>query len=186
MHGTFPRATLVLLVLPLFLPGVAEAQFGTRPERQGATERSRALEVGLRGGIDFEVDGPVLGAHLRIPLDPSGRVELMPGFLYSFSDLADPFQIDADAVVLLGPGGTLYAGVGASFRSGFYEPGQEERRFETGYNLVVGFKDNRVFGDRSLNSQLEFRFTDVDRVESSIVTIGFNLPLVFFGDGPES
>lgn len=177
---------LVVATVTTAFPTAAEAQFGTRPDRRPPVERSRALEIGIRGGIDFEVDGLALGAHLRLPVDPWLRVELMPGFLYSISDLEDQYQIDADAVVLLGPRGAIYAGGGAAFRSAFFETGQEERRFETGYNLVVGFKEARAFGDRSVISQLEYRFTAVDRIETSIVTIGFNFPLAFFGDAPES
>jgi len=186
LRRTASRILLAALALTLVLPATGEAQFGTRQDRRAPVERSRALELGVKAGIDFEVDGLALGGHLRLPVDPWLRVELMPGFLYSFSDLQDQYQIDADVVAILGPGGVLYAGGGAAFRSAFFETEQDERRLETGYNLIVGFKEARAFGDRSLNAQLEYRFTDVDRVETSIVTLGLTFPLAFFGDEPES
>lgn len=160
--------TLFLLAAPV----AAQSPAQDRPP--GA----RILEVGVRGGVDYDQEAFVAAIFLRVPVDPWRRLALMPGAEIEFLNGTQEWQIDADAVVLLGSRRTLFLGGGPAFRSARYPDAPGKREIRTGYSLVVGFRTAPAPG--SLGTQFEFRMIDVDAYEPRVISLGvtwgFGLP----------
>lgn len=153
-----PLVLLVALAAGLvLLPATAAAQF-----RRG----SAGLAAGLRGGRDFENHAWSAGGQVGLPL--GSRLELRPSGDYYFGDTT-PFrwQLNADAVVRLGPGRTVYGGGGAAFTRVL--PLSETK---TGYNLFFGFD---LAPPRSLSKPfVEFRWTFVHDTSPFRLVFGFS------------
>ncbi|HEU4648316.1 MAG TPA: hypothetical protein VFS33_04605 [Gemmatimonadales bacterium] len=153
-----PLVLLVALAAGLvLLPATAAAQF-----RGG----SGGLAAGLRGGRDFENHAWSTGGQVGLPL--GSRLELRPSGDYYFGDTT-PFrwQLNADAVVRLGPGRTVYGGGGAAFTR--VRPLSETK---TGYNLFFGFD---LAPARSLSKPfVELRWTFVNDTSPFRLVFGFS------------
>jgi hypothetical protein len=156
------RPPFVLLVAlaagSALLPTEAAAQF----RGHSAT----GLTAGLRGGRDFENHAWSTGAQFGLPL--GNRLELRPSGDYYFGDTT-PFrwQLNADAVVRLGPGRSVYGGGGAAFTRVL-----PLSATKTGYNLFFGFD---LAPPRALSKPfVEFRWTFVNDTSPFRVVLGFS------------
>lgn len=133
--------------------------------------------VGIRFGWDGRSNGSVLGAHLRVPVLPNGRIELMGGADRTFLQGTHDDQLNLDVVgVLGGRSGGLYAGGGLGWRNGIFTPGAG-RETVTSRGLVVGLQQAGVVGIAGI--QLEFRWIFPSEVlfDPQPATLGLNLPL---------
>ena len=92
--------------MSLAAPGPASAQ-GWAP-----------VSIGGRVGYDNKQRDEVLGAQIHIPVVRSGVVEFLPNVDATFRPLFNEYQINLEAVYVLGDrtGGGLYAGGGVGFR----------------------------------------------------------------------
>jgi hypothetical protein len=136
-------------------------------QRRGAGAAAPlGLSAGVRGGRDFENKAWSLGAQLGVLLQP--RFELRPSGDYFFGDRT-PFrwQLNADGVIRLGPGGGLYGGGGAAFVRV-----RPLNKVKTGYNLFFGLglaqpaAKGRPF--------VEFRWTFVNGTSPFRLAVGFD------------
>ncbi len=156
-------------------PAVAQAQ---QPGQPGATAGWAPAAVGVRLGYDQAARGEVIGAQLRIPMLPDGRVELMPGgditFLTGLRDSG--FHLDA-LYVSGGRRGGPYVGGGLALRNSLFtdEPGAG-RETKAGFGAVVGVKGG---GPGLLGTQVEFRwiFLPDDDYDPRTISLGVNFPL---------
>ena len=132
--------------------------------------------LGARVGYDNKQQNEVLGAQLRLPVLPSGELELMPSMDVTFLLGLKEYQYNIEAVYVLdGRTGGLYAGGGLGFRNSIFADGQG-RRTETGYTVVAGF---RLVGPYLIVPQLEYRWVFIDEapVTYQQLTIGVNVAL---------
>lgn len=170
------RVRLLCLLLTLALPGVVQAQ---RSPGAGASSPGWSpAQAGIRVGYDNSAHGTVLGAQLRLPVIPSGWVEVIPSGDVTFLPGLKEYQFNADAVVVTGGrSGGLYAGGGVAVRNTIFGQGGD-RETRTGTNLVAGLMTRGLVGDLPLGIQVEARwvFLDAD-FDPRLFTFGVNLPL---------
>lgn len=170
-----PTTCLVALIL---LAGWASP--GSAQPRPGAEPEGRVLEVGPRIGFDYRDNVLVLGAQLRLPVDPWYRLEFVPSMDFTFHSGLTERQYNLDGAIYLDSGRSVYVGGGAAFRNTFFEIGEGgellgERETRTGYSLFGGFHGGSVAG--TLVTQVEFRWSFVDRFEPQSVSVGLNYPI---------
>jgi hypothetical protein len=134
--------------------------------------------VGVRFGYDQSARGEVIGGQIRIPVLPSGSVELMPNgditFLTGLRDYG--FNLDA-AYVSGGRRGGVYVGGGLALRSSiFSDDPNGARETKAGFGAVVGVKGG---GPGPLGTQVEFRwiFLPDDSYDPRTITLGVNFSL---------
>ncbi|MEX2468018.1 MAG: hypothetical protein WD995_13995 [Gemmatimonadota bacterium] len=163
-----------LLMVILLCPSPVRAQ---QPGGAGA-EGWSPVSVGIRFGYDQSANGEVAGAQIRVPVLPSGRVELIPSADVIFLSGLREYGFNLDAVFM--PGGRqggLYLGGGFALRNSIFglEP-TEERSNETGFGAVVGMKTGAPAG---LAIQVEFRWIFLPGIDFDprVVTLGLNYPL---------
>lgn len=179
--------TVLRSVLPLVLlfglgPGAPDVAAQLRTGSPEAPAPSRVLTVGVRAGADLANEGLVLGAQVRIPVDPWRRLELVPSASVDFLAGIAEYQLEADAVLFVDRMRRLYVGGGAAFRNTIYEEtadGDEERETRTGYSLLAGAR-TLDGGPLDMGTQLQIRYVSVDRFEPLYVTLGVNFPLAVF------
>jgi hypothetical protein len=140
-------AAVALAIIIALLPGSAAAQ--------GRARRSsvlKGMEAGVRAGRDFENHAWSAGALIRLPVGQ--RLELRPsGDVFFPKEGKNGWQINGDADIPFGPGGTVYGGGGIAF---VHLDGDKTR---TGYNLFFGLiPSNTQIGWKPF---LEFRWTFV-------------------------
>jgi hypothetical protein len=124
----------------------------------------------------------VLGAHIRIPLHPSGYVELAPNGDVTFLPRLKEYMGGVDLVgVSGGRRGGLYAGGGLAWRNTLYADGaRATKRVPT---IVAGARSPALFG-APFGTQIEVRWIRVDTpAKPKLLTFGINLPLWGWGDG---
>lgn len=137
-----------------------------------------APAIGVRIGFDQAASGEVIGAQFRVPVLPSGRLEVVPNADITFLDNLREYGFNVDAVFVSGGRqGGLYLGGGLSMRNSVFtaEIGGA-RETAVGYGAVVGLKAG---GPAGLVTQVEFRWSflpDID-YDPRAVTIGLNFPL---------
>lgn len=152
-------------------------------QQPDADEGWPAPAIGLRIGFDQAASGEVIGAQIRVPVLPSGRLELVPNADITFLDNLREYGFNVDAVFVSGGRqGGLYLGGGLSTRNSVFtaEIGGA-RETNIGYGAVVGLKAG---GPAGLVTQVEFRWSflpDID-YDPRAVTIGLNFPLWGRGD----
>lgn len=163
-------ASLLLLAL---VPATAHAQ---RFQGQAAQRGWPPATVGIRAGYDYNSTGSVVGAQIRVPILPSGHVEVVPNGEVTFLTGLKEYQYGVDAVLLSGGrSGGLYAGGGIAWRSTIYEGSDREtRRAPT---VVVGARSSALFG-APFGTQIEMRwsFPEGD-FKPRTLSLGVNFPL---------
>lgn len=158
-------------------PGSAHAQF-RRPDRapERGTQGWAPASAGFRAGFDYNSNGTVLGAHLRIPLLPGGLVEAVPHADVTFLTGLKEYQGGVEMVVVSGGRrGGLYAGGGVAWRNTLWSgPDRETRRAPT---AVVGVRSGATFG-APFGTQLEMRWTFPEGpFKPRVLSLGVNFPL---------
>jgi hypothetical protein len=176
-----PPGALFLLTLLSVLAAPAEAQ------RPGASGGGWApAQAGLRVGWDNNANATVAGGQLRIPVLPGGSLELVPSGDVTFLTGLREYQVNLDAVwVLGGRRGGLYGGGGLAARNTIFgESTDGERETRTGANVVVGLTTRGRFGGVPLGVQIEARWVFLDAAfDPRVFTFGLNVPLWGWGRG---
>jgi hypothetical protein len=152
---------------PLVLLATLTAGAVLLPQTCAAQYRGGSgLTAGFRGGRDFENHAWSTGAQLGLPL--GSRLEFRPSGDYYFGDQT-PFrwQLNADGIIRLGPGRSVYGGGGAAFTRV-----RPLATTKTGYNIFFGFD----FAPTRARSKpfIEFRWTFVNDTSPFRIVIGIN------------
>lgn len=148
------------------------------------TSGERALEIGARAGYDYREDVPVLGAHLRIPVDPWRRVDLVPSVELRFQSGVTERQYNLDGAFYLDQTRTLYIGGGAAFLNTFFLDDEDgglldTRETRTGYSVFGGLHDLPGWGDLTPQVEIRWSFVDVLRPRNISVGLNYSVPLGF-------
>lgn len=160
-----PRPVLAAaLVVAFATPASAQLALPEPPGVEG-----RVLELGIRAGLDYDQEAFVLGSFLRMPVDPWRRLALMPGIEMEVLPGTVDWQLNADAVLLFGRGGSLFVGGGAAFRNAIYQ-NSEGRDTRLGYSLVLGLRSPP--GRSDFGSQIELRWIEVDTYSPRVISVG--------------
>lgn len=176
-RAAFPLAVAFLLALA---PSSLLAQrMGGPPS--GGGEGWAPIQIGVRGGYDYNSTGSLLGAQMHIPVLPAGWVELMPSTDVTFLTGLKEYEYNLEAVVVSGGRrGGFYAGGGLGWRNTIYDDGagRETRR---GGTVVVGLKTASMVGP-GINVQIESRWIFIrGPVKPRTLTFGVNIPLWGWG-----
>lgn len=127
--------------------------------RERRHRRAEPVELGVRGGYDFEAEGGLFGAHLRVPV--AGPVTFLPSFDVAVDeDAAAPWQANADVVLRPARLAGLYAGLGAAFVH-LEDELEDDHETEVGLNVVLGLDGGRIAETR-LRPFAEGRWTRID------------------------
>ena len=180
---------LLTVMLGFAVLGPQDATAQTRPSGNPAPASWSPIQLGARFGYDDNSNGEVVGAQIRIPVLPSGMVELVPNADVTFLPGLKEYQFAVDAIFVTGGRrGGLYGGVGLAMRNSiFINPDRDldldsQRETKTGPAYVLGLRSS-VFG-ASFGTQLEIRWIRVDdNVRPRVLTFGVNFPLWGRGDG---
>jgi hypothetical protein len=174
MEGWGVRWVLPLLLLGLLLGGFSRAHGQERDGPPEGTVGSR-LEIGVRAGIDYQNDAPLLGGQLRISVDPWRRIDFLPSVEVTFQEGLTERQYNLDGAFYLDGTRTLYLGGGAAYRNTYFLENREpldERETRLGYNVFGGI---HVAPFRlPLTVQLEGRWTFVDDFKPQTLMVGVN------------
>ena len=151
---------------------------GQQPGQPGGSAGWAPAAAGVRFGYDQAARGEVIGAQLRIPVLPDGRVEVMPGADITFLTGLRDYGFNLDALYVSGGRrGGIYAGGGLALRNSLFtdEPGAD-RETKTGVGAVVGVKGG---GPGPFGTQVEFRwvFLPNDDYDPRTISLGVNFPL---------
>ena len=165
-------APLLLAVALATLPTMASGQ-ARGPS--GATVGWPPIEAGVHGGLDYRSNRSVLGAQIRIPIHPSGYVELVPNGDITFLPQQKEYMAGVDVVGISGGRrGGIYAGGGITWRDALYDRVRSTKRVPT---IVAGVRSPSLFG-APFSTQLEVRWVRVDTpVKPKLLTFGVNFPL---------
>jgi hypothetical protein len=123
------------------------------------------IEIGIRGGRDFENHAWTLGGQVRVPLKRNFELRPSGDFLFP-EDAGTGWQVNADAALLFGSGG-VYGGGGAAWLH------PEGGTTYTGYNLFFGIQSVTT----RFKPFLEFRWTFINDTSPFRLMLGFSLPL---------
>ena len=129
---------------------------------------------GLRLGWDQRQREEVVGAYLRLPILPTGELEVMGSADVTFLLNLKEYQYNVEIVYVLdGRAGGLYGGGGFGMRNTIY-PNKVERTTELGYTAVVGF---RLVGLGFLVPQVEYRWAFIHQAPFTYqnLTIGVSV-----------
>lgn len=133
--------------------------------------------LGVRFGYDNKQRNPVLGGQVRLPVLPSGAVELMGSMDVTFLRNLHEYQYNIEAVYVLdGRAGGLYGGGGLGMRNTLYGS-DPERRTELGYTAVIGF---RIVGLGLLVPQLEYRWVFIDEAPLTYQNLSLGVSLALW------
>lgn len=171
-----PRTSAALLALGLLL--APSSVFGQLRPRSGSGGGWAPPQIGVHFGYDYNSTGSVAGAQLRIPILPSGFVELVPNGDITFLTGLKEYQYGVDAVVLSGGRrGGIYVGGGLVWRDTVYQDSDSERTTRRWADIVAGLRTGQL-GVLPLTTQIEIRWVFVDQpVKPRYLTLGINLPL---------
>jgi hypothetical protein len=136
-----------------------------------------AVEIGIRGGYDFDVTAPSAGVQLRLPIGPTA--ELVPSGDYYFTGSQTAWQANLDLAVRTGFLQVVYAGVGAALahRSFVTDEVMLPEDTKLALNLFAGASVPRFFPGR-WRPYLETRWTVASGYDSQFVAlIGLNVRL---------
>jgi len=124
------------------------------------SDLQQPVELGVRGGYDFEADGGTFGAHLRVPV--AGPVSVVPGLDLSLDDEGPAWQANADLVVRPPNLAGIYAGIGAGFVHLHDDDDlEDDDETEVGLNVLVGLDGGRIAETR-VRPFAEGRWTRID------------------------
>jgi len=172
-RATHRAAVLTAALALTATPALAQRQ---RPTGQPPPAGWQPAEIGARFGYDTNSNGSLLGGHARIPVVPSGIVEIMPSAEVTFLNQTKDYQYSVEAVLVRGgPSGGAYVGGGLGRRSLVLGPGGRETR--STWSIVAGVRGLGLVP--FLNTQLELRWIYVADVAFNPQTLAFgvNLPL---------
>ncbi len=158
------RRVFPLLALAGLMAAVTSSAAAQR-RSSGGGFLAGPIQVGLRGGRDFENHAWTVGAQVRVPLKPNFELRPSGDFLFP-KDAGTGWQVNADAAILFGSGG-VYGGGGAAW---LHPDGGETDR---GYNLFFGIQSVTT----SYKPFLEFRWTFINDTSPFRLMLGFSLPL---------
>jgi len=183
------RIWLGAIALTLLVADDLAAQRGCRSVGRGRSRvtvctgehggrRAGPVEFGVRGGYDFEEDGGMAGAQLRVPV--IRQLAIVPSadvFFDNDDAAASEWQLNLDAVLRPDALAGLYLGAGVGFLNrDFVDDEAEDNETETGFNLLVGLDGGRI-GSTSLRPFAEGRWTSVDDYDAFRLVAGFNVPI---------
>ena len=170
------RALAILLSLLALGTGTVEAQL--RPSER-AEPPGRSIEPGVRVGLDYQNDAPILGGQVRLSIDPWLRLDLIPSVEFTFQEGLTERQINLDAAFFLDPGRTVFVGGGAAYRNTIYLDDQEDplpnRETRTGFNVLAGL--HLAFTTVPVAMTVEARWSFVDNFEPQTLVVGVGYPL---------
>ncbi|MGH7525342.1 MAG: hypothetical protein ACREMX_01405 [Gemmatimonadales bacterium] len=160
LRASCPLAAAFLLVLST--DGAAQRRV------RGGSFFHGPVQVGLRGGRDFENHAWSLGGQIQVPM---GRnLELRPsGDVFFPREGSDGWQLNGDGAIRLGQGGGLYAGGGIALVH------LDDSDTETGYNLFFGLSTAPPLS--RWKPFLEFRWTFVNDTSPFRLALGFGYGL---------
>lgn len=172
-----PASTfLYMTTLLAMIPGHAFGQ-GPGPQPGGALGWP-PIEIGARVGFDSDgfSDAFVVGAQLRVPVWPSGHVEVVPNGSITFLNQLKEYQFAPDLVFVTGGRrGGLYLGGGPVWLNSVFDG--PDRATELGWSFVVGIRSSRVFGG-PVGAQIQLRQSYVaDLRRRRVLSVGVNFPL---------
>jgi hypothetical protein len=166
--------TLILLV-------ALASPVGAMAQLEGSSAGWAPAMVGIRFGQQQRTGSWVLGAQLRVPILPSGLVEVMPNADMTFLNGEKQYEYAVDAVwVLGGRRGGPYLGAGPALRRGVFnaDVGRETKK---GWDIVLGLKTMPGRGI-PVGIQLEERWIFMHLpINPSVLTLGVNVPLWGWG-----
>lgn len=172
------RQAMALTLLTLAAGGVAPAEAQGLP---GAPAPVRALEVGPRAGFDNRSEALILGAQLRVPVDPWLRADFVAGADVFFRSGVTERQYHLEGTIYLDPGRVLYLGGGAAFLDTFFQDEDgalmEEREVRNGYSLFGGFHGTAAPGGFAPHIELRWTFVDVYEAQTIHVGVSYFLGL---------
>lgn len=172
-----PSRTLTLALFALAALGSADGLLAQAGPGAPGPAGWAPPSVGVRFGWDNKQRNEVLGAAVRLPILPSGQVELMGGTEVTFLRNLTEYEFNAEAVYVQGGrAGGVYGGGGLGLRNTIY-PGSVERRTELGFTLVVGV---RLTGLGILVPQVESRWIFIDDAPFTFQTLTLGVNLAFW------
>lgn len=174
----FNRRLLATLTL-----GLLSAALGT----EAATAQLGAVDppgpggwappsVGVRFGYDNKQQNNVLGAQVRLPVIPSGVLELMGSLDVTFLPNLKEYQYNIEGIYVLdGRAGGFYGGAGLGLRNTVY-PNSVGRATELGYTAVIGI---RIVQLGIVVPQIEYRWVFINEAPLTYqqLTVGVNVAL---------
>jgi len=176
-------ALLLLALCSALAPRAAEAQRFAPPSSVGDGGGWAPAWAGIRAGWDYNNQATVLGTQLRLPVLPSGYVEIVPNGEITFLEGLREYQGGVDAVVVSGGRrGGVYAGVGLAWRNTVWAAGSA-RETRSASVTVAGVRTGTTAG-APFGTQLEMRWTWLDEpFKPRVLTLGINFPLWGRGRG---
>ncbi len=166
-----------LTVVSLLMPASVGAQMlGPYASPSPTSPGWMPIVIGPQIGYEMVNGSLVLGAGARIPVVPSGAVEVLPSANVTFLHGLREYEYNLEAVYAYGTRyGAIYGGGGLAWRNTIYEH-QTRRQTKQGESIVVGvrsFPAHARFG-----TQLSLRWIFVDPVlKPRVISLGINFPL---------
>jgi hypothetical protein len=176
MEGWGTRRVLPALLIGLLAGGPSHAR-GQEPEGPPEGSVGSRLEIGVRAGLDYQTEAPLLGGQLRISVDPWGRIDFLPSAEFTFQSGLTERQYNLDGAFYLDRTRSFYVGGGAAYRNTYYLEERAplaERETRLGYNVFGGI---HIAPFRlPLTVQLEGRWTFIDDFQPKTLVLGVNYP----------
>lgn len=164
------RVGSALLVLTLCGVGHLDAQRRRPGARMRAVEPP-AVELGIRGGYDFAIEGPAVGIQVRLPLAP--YADLVPSGDYCFATGQTAWQANLDLIVDNALLPLLFIGVGGALAHRAFEVGEIRTPEATrlGLNILAGVSAAPLLRSR-FRPYVEVRWTAVPDFDSHVALVG--------------
>lgn len=170
--------TKIMILVTLIAPNNVMGQ--RRGQAESPPQKWSPIAVGVYVGYDNQPSGEVAGAQIRIPVLPSGTVELISGANITFLNRLKEYQFNLEAAYTTGAStGGLYLGGGLAWRNTMFGSDLTSgRQTARGYSLVAGAKLGGIAGTR-VSPQLEIRWTFLKEtvLNPRVISFGINLPL---------
>lgn len=134
------------------------------------------ISIGPRIGYENRNSSLVLGAGARIPVLPSGAIEVLPSFNVTFLHNLKEYEYNLEAVYAYGDKtGAIYAGGGLAWRNTIFD-NQVGRQTKRGETIVIGVRSRPPHS--RFGTQLELRWIFVDpMLKPRVLSLGINFPL---------
>ena len=130
------------------------------------------VELGARGGYDFEDDQGSLGVQVRVPVIRQFAVS--PSFDAFLGDQGASWQANLDGLIRPERLGGLYGGGGLAILRRDNDGTGEETNL--GWNLVAGIEGSRV-ARTTARPFVEARWTGMDEFDGFRLVAGVNVPI---------
>jgi len=173
------RRALPVLAVVLLAMNASSVEGQLRGGGPPEDDEGRSLELGVRVGVDYQGDTPVLGGQLRVSVDPWRRVDLLPSVEFVFRNALTERQVNLDGAFYLDGNRTVYLGGGAAYLNTYYLDDDDHplptRETRTGANVFVGIHLSST--ELPLRLQVEGRWTFVADFKPRTIALGLNYPL---------